>query len=68
VKHYKGYNLTNLGLEPNYDVGQDYGDIYLNASSPKQILGVSAGKVVNAQIYVSALDQAVLLNTATAFL
>ncbi|KAH6612410.1 histidine phosphatase superfamily [Boeremia exigua] len=67
-KHYKGYNLTNLGLQQNYDVGQDYRSIYLNSSSPKQILNVSEGKVVNSQIYASAPDQAVLLNTATAFL
>ncbi|KAF2630900.1 phosphoglycerate mutase-like protein [Macroventuria anomochaeta] len=67
-KHYKGYNLTNLGLQQNYDVGQDYRNIYLNSSSPKRILGISEDKVVNSQIYASAPDQAVLLNTATAFL
>lgn len=67
-KHYKGYNLTNLGFQQNFDVGQDYRNIYLNSSSPKQILGISEEKVVNSQIYASAPDQAVLLNTATAFL
>ncbi|KAF3039993.1 hypothetical protein E8E11_006628 [Didymella keratinophila] len=67
-KHYKGYNLTNLGFQQNYYVGQDYRNIYLNSSSPKQILDISEDQVVNSQIYASAPDQAVLLNTATAFL
>lgn len=67
-KHYKGYNLTNLGYQQNYNVGKDYRNIYLNSSSPKQILGISEDQVVNSQIYASAPDQAVLLNTATAFL
>lgn len=67
-KHYKGYDLTNLGLQQNYGVGQDYRNIYLNSSSSKQMLGVSEDRVVNSQIYASAPDQAVLLNTATSFL
>jgi|SRR5690242_1150367 len=67
-KHYKGYNLTNLGLQQNHNVGQDYRSIYLNSSSPKQILDISEENVVNSQIFASAPDQAVLLNTATAFL
>ncbi|KAJ4347477.1 hypothetical protein N0V95_005398 [Ascochyta clinopodiicola] len=67
-KHYKGYNLTNLGLQQNYNVGQDYRNVYLNSSSPKRILGISEDQVVNSQVYASAPDQAVLLNTATAFL
>lgn len=67
-KHYEGYNLTNLGLQQNHNVGQDYRSIYLNSSSPKQILDISEENVVNSQIFASAPDQAVLLNTATAFL
>lgn len=67
-KHYKGYNLTNLEVQQNYDVGQDYRNIYLNSSSPKRILDISEDQIVNSQIYASAPDQAVLLNTATAFL
>lgn len=67
-KHYKGYNLTNLGLQQNYDVGQGYRNIYLNATSPKHILGISEDRMINSQIYASAPDQTVLLNTATAFL
>lgn len=49
-------------------MGQDYRNIYLNSSSPKRILGISEDSAVNSQIYASAPDQAVLLNTATAFL
>lgn len=67
-KHYKGYSLTNLGLQQNYAVGQDYCNNYLNSSSPRHILVISEDQVVASQIYASAPDQAVLLNTATAFL
>ncbi|KAJ8112455.1 hypothetical protein OPT61_g5174 [Boeremia exigua] len=67
-KHYKGYNLTNLGLEQNFNVGQGYRNIYLNSSSTKRILGISENNVVASQVYASAPDQAVLLNTATSFL
>ncbi|KAL3458361.1 histidine phosphatase superfamily [Aspergillus heterothallicus] len=67
-KHYKGYMLTNLGLQQNFQVGSDYRDLYVSSGSPKQILGVSEDKYVPAQIFASAPDEAVLLNTATAFL
>ncbi|KAL3447641.1 histidine phosphatase superfamily [Aspergillus insuetus] len=67
-KHYKGYMLTNLGLQQNYQVGSDYRDLYIASSSPKQILGISEDKYVPAQIFASAPDESVLLNTATAFL
>ncbi|USP79100.1 phosphoglycerate mutase-like protein [Curvularia clavata] len=67
-KHYKGYNLTNLGIQQNYNVGADYRDLYISANSSKQILGISENKAVNSQLFASAPDQAVLLNTATAFL
>ncbi|KAH7391860.1 histidine phosphatase superfamily [Pyrenochaeta sp. MPI-SDFR-AT-0127] len=67
-KHYKGYNLTNLGFQQNYNVGASYRDIYISSDSDKQIHGISENKAVNSQIYASAPDQAVLLNTATAFL
>ncbi|KAF0637446.1 hypothetical protein FPSE5266_06669 [Fusarium pseudograminearum] len=53
-KHYKGYTLTNLGFQQNYQVGAYYRSTYLEAGASKQILG--------------APDQMVLLNTATAFL
>ncbi|KAJ0421466.1 histidine phosphatase superfamily [Aspergillus carlsbadensis] len=67
-KHYKNYMLTNLGLQQNYQVGSDYRDLYIASSSPKQILGISEDKYVPAQIFASAPDESVLLNTATAFL
>jgi hypothetical protein len=60
--------LTNLGLQQNYQVGSDYRDLYIASSSPKQILGISEDKYVPAQIFASAPDESVLLNTATAFL
>ncbi|CEL11524.1 hypothetical protein ASPCAL14626 [Aspergillus calidoustus] len=67
-KHYKGYMLTNLGLQQNYQVGSDYRDLYIESESPKRILGISSDKYVPAQIFASAPDEPVLLNTATAFL
>ncbi|KAF2262502.1 phosphoglycerate mutase-like protein [Lojkania enalia] len=67
-KHYSGYGLTNLGLQQNYQVGSNYRSIYISSNSSKQILGISEDKVINSQIYASAPDQPVLLNTATAFL
>ncbi|KAL4877741.1 histidine phosphatase superfamily [Aspergillus karnatakaensis] len=67
-KHYKGYMLTNLGLQQNFQVGSDYRDLYISPNSAKQILGISPDKYVPAQIFASAPDEPVLLNTATAFL
>jgi hypothetical protein len=60
--------LTNLGVQQNFQVGGDYRDIYVSSNSTKQILGISENKVVNSQIFATAPDQTVLLNTATAFL
>ncbi|KAF2014696.1 phosphoglycerate mutase-like protein [Aaosphaeria arxii CBS 175.79] len=67
-KHYKGYTLTNLGVQQNFRVGSDYRDTYISSDSSKQILGISEDKVVNSQIFATAPDQTVLLNTASAFL
>lgn len=68
-KHYSGYGLTSLGSQQNFQVGSDYRKTYISeSSSNKQILGISSEKVVNSQIFASAPDQTVLLNTATAFL
>ncbi|KXJ88704.1 histidine phosphatase superfamily [Microdochium bolleyi] len=67
-KHYPGYTLTNLGFKQNHQVGEAYRATYLAANSSKHILGVSEDKYVPAQLYASAPDQMVLLNTATAFL
>lgn len=67
-KHYSGYSLTNLGFEQNFQVGSSYRSRYLASDSPQQILNISEDKYVPAQIYASAPEQAVLMNTATAFL
>jgi hypothetical protein len=67
-KHYPGYSLTNLGVQQNFQVGSDYRELYISSGSPKQILGISENKVVNSQLFATAPDQQVLLNTATAFL
>ncbi|UZP38128.1 hypothetical protein NXS19_005944 [Fusarium pseudograminearum] len=67
-KHYKGYTLTNLGFQQNYQVGAYYRSTYLEAGASKQILGISEDQYVPNQIWASAPDQMVLLNTATAFL
>ncbi|PSN60641.1 phosphoglycerate mutase-like protein [Corynespora cassiicola Philippines] len=67
-KHYPGYSLTNLGIQQNHQVGADYRSTYISANASKHILGISENKVVNSQLFATAPDQAVLLNTATAFL
>lgn len=60
--------MTDLGVQQNYNVGQDYRSIYLNSTSPRRIANISEDKVVNSQVFAFAPNQAVLLNTATAFL
>ncbi|KAH7416718.1 histidine phosphatase superfamily [Cadophora sp. MPI-SDFR-AT-0126] len=67
-KHYSGYQLTPLGFTENFEVGSDYRDLYIADGASKQILGISASKYVPSQVFASAPDQQVLLNTATAFL
>ncbi|KAH6699686.1 histidine phosphatase superfamily [Leptodontidium sp. MPI-SDFR-AT-0119] len=67
-KHYSGYGLTTLGFTENYEVGSDYRDLYVAAGAPKKILGISESRYTPSQIFASAPDQQVLLNTATAFL
>lgn len=67
-KHYPGAALTNLGAQQNHQVGAVYRQTYLAAGAPKQILGISEDKYLPTQLYASAPDQPVLLNTATAFL
>ncbi|KAH7132147.1 histidine phosphatase superfamily [Dendryphion nanum] len=67
-KHYSGYGLTNLGLQQNFQVGGDYRNLYIASNSSKRILGIAENKVINSQLFATAPDQSVLLNTATAFL
>ncbi|KAF1811797.1 phosphoglycerate mutase-like protein [Eremomyces bilateralis CBS 781.70] len=68
AKHYSGYQLTELGSQQCFQVGSSYRERYLSSDSPQRILGISEDSYVPSQIWASAPDQAVLLNTATAFL
>ena len=55
-------------MQQNFQVGGDYRSLYVASNSSKQILGIAEDKVINSQIFATAPDQSVLLNTATAFL
>ncbi|TLD09124.1 uncharacterized protein PgNI_07890 [Pyricularia grisea] len=68
TKHYGSQMLTDLGAQQNFQVGSAYRSRYLTSSSPQHIAGISPDKYVPGQIYASAPDQSILLNTATAFL
>ncbi|OLN87459.1 Prostatic acid phosphatase [Colletotrichum chlorophyti] len=68
TKHYGAQSLTSLGAQQCFQVGGDYRSRYLESDSPHRILNISEDKYVRSQIYASAPDQAILLNTATAFL
>ncbi|KAH6986309.1 histidine phosphatase superfamily [Ilyonectria sp. MPI-CAGE-AT-0026] len=68
TKWYGAQSLTSLGAEQNYQVGSEYRSRYLEADSPNQILGISEDKYVSSQLFASAPDQGILMNTATAFL
>jgi hypothetical protein len=60
--------LTPLGAQQVFQVGSDYRARYLDPSSPHYIQAISETEYVPAQIYASAPDQPILLNTATSFL
>jgi len=66
-KHYSGYGLTSLGFQQNFQVGTSYRERYLAADSPQRILNISEDRYVPSQIYGSAPEQRVLVNTAEAF-
>jgi hypothetical protein len=68
TKWYGAQSLTSLGAEQNYQVGTIYRERYLSSDSPQQILGISEDKYVSSQVFASAPDQGILMNTATAFL
>lgn len=68
TKHYGAQALTFLGAQQNFQVGSDYRARYLAAGSPHRIFNVSEFNYVSSQLYASAPDQGILLNTATAFL
>lgn len=60
--------MTSLGASQNFQVGSDYRARYLAAGSPHQIAGISESKYLSSQIYATAPNSGILLNTATAFL
>lgn len=60
--------MTSLGASQNFQVGSDYRARYLAAGSPHQIAGISESKYIPSQIYATAPNSGILLNTATAFL
>lgn len=60
--------MTSLGASQNFQVGSDYRARYLAAGSPHQIAGISESKYTSSQIYATAPNSGILLNTATAFL
>ncbi|TQN74093.1 Prostatic acid phosphatase, partial [Colletotrichum shisoi] len=68
TKHYGAQSLTSLGAQQCFEVGSDYRSRYLESDSPHRILDISEDKYVPSQVYASAPDQAILLNTATSFL
>ncbi|CEI39602.1 hypothetical protein FVEN_g1889 [Fusarium venenatum] len=68
TKWYGAQSLTSLGAEQNYQVGSDYRDRYLLSDSEHRILGISETEYKPSQIFASAPDQGILMNTATAFL
>lgn len=60
--------MTSLGAQQNFAQGNQFRARYLDADSPQRILDISEDKYVSSQVYASSPDQAILLNTATAFL
>ncbi|KAH6693427.1 histidine phosphatase superfamily [Plectosphaerella plurivora] len=68
TKWYGSQQLTSLGAEQNFAVGSDYRARYLSADSDHQIRGISEDEYVRTQIFASAPDQGILMNTATSFL
>ncbi|KAI9154929.1 Prostatic acid phosphatase [Paramyrothecium foliicola] len=68
TKHYGAQALTNLGARQNFQIGSAYRARYLSADSDTQILDISEDQYVKSQVYASAPNQAILANTATAFL
>ncbi|KAM0324434.1 hypothetical protein ACHAQA_008216 [Verticillium albo-atrum] len=68
TKWYGAQRLTSLGASQNFEVGSEYRARYLASDSSSQILGISEDQYVGSQIFASAPDQSILMNTATAFL
>ncbi|KAL2255698.1 hypothetical protein VTK26DRAFT_2872 [Humicola hyalothermophila] len=68
TKHYGSQGLTNLGAQQMFQVGSFYRSRYLSSESRLRIPGISEFKYDPAQVYASAPDQSILLDSATAFL
>ncbi|KAK4173142.1 putative lysosomal acid phosphatase [Triangularia setosa] len=68
TKHYGAQELTRLGTTQNFQVGSDYRSRYIEAGSPQRILNISEFNYIPSEVYASAPNQGILLNTATAFL
>ncbi|KAK4040675.1 histidine phosphatase superfamily [Parachaetomium inaequale] len=68
TKHFGSQVLTSLGAKQVFQVGSDYRSRYLSSSSAQRIRGISEFEYVPAQVYASAPDAPILLDTATAFL
>ncbi|KAL2127153.1 hypothetical protein VTI74DRAFT_11250 [Chaetomium olivicolor] len=68
TKHFGAQVLTPLGAKQVNQVGSAYRARYLASDSPHRIKDISEFKYVPAQVYASAPDQSILLDTATSFL
>ncbi|KAK4454682.1 histidine phosphatase superfamily [Podospora aff. communis PSN243] len=68
TKHYGAQALTSLGASQCFQVGNGYRARYIAGDSPHRISGISEFDHVPSQIYATAPNQAILVNTATAFL
>lgn len=68
TRMFPGYDLTHLGAQQAYNSGQFYRQRYVadNASFP--IAGMAPDKVNSRQVWASAPNQGLLLQTATNFL
>ncbi|KAF3164309.1 hypothetical protein TWF225_006789 [Orbilia oligospora] len=60
--------LTNLGYSQILASGEYFRNRYVAPLAPQKVIGVASDEVVDSQIHVSTTDDAVLLNSAQAFL
>ncbi|KAK0632900.1 histidine acid phosphatase [Immersiella caudata] len=68
TKHYGAQKLTSLGASQCFQVGSAYRARYIASDSPHRISGISEFDYNPSQVYATAPSQAILMNTATAFL
>ncbi|KAL4902056.1 histidine phosphatase superfamily [Aspergillus multicolor] len=67
LQWWKSANV-NLGYQQNKQVGSDYRALYIAPNTPKRILSISEDEYLPSQIYAAALDDPVLLKSASVFL